>query len=87
MKPTAEQAAIVEAARSQKDLVIQAGAGTGKTSTLKMVARALGRRPAIYVAYNKAIATEAAAGFPEHVMCRTAHSLAFQAIGKNMPTG
>ncbi|APD84570.1 DNA helicase (plasmid) [Mycobacterium intracellulare subsp. chimaera] len=82
MKPTAEQAAIVEAARSQKDLVIQAGAGTGKTSTLKMVARALGRRPAIYVAYNKAIATEAAAGFPEHVMCRTAHSLAFQAIGK-----
>lgn len=82
MKPTREQAAIIDAASAEKDLVIQAGAGTGKTSTLKMVARALGDRRAIYVAYNRAIAAEAAASFPGHVICRTAHSLAMQAVGK-----
>ena len=40
LKPTAEQMQIVEAARRGANLVIQAGAGTGKTSTLKMVAGA-----------------------------------------------
>lgn len=82
LNPTREQAAIVSAARSGANLVIQAGAGTGKTNTLKMVAHALGRRPALYVAYNKAIAQEAGRGFPSHVDCRTAHSLAFGAVGR-----
>ncbi|MFD0884610.1 UvrD-helicase domain-containing protein [Streptosporangium algeriense] len=78
--PTPEQAAILTAAQTGQDLVIEAGAGTGKTSTLKMVAAATGRR-ALYLAYNKAIAQDAASSFPSHVQCRTAHSLAFQAVG------
>ena len=81
LNPTPEQAAIIDAARAGKHVVIQAGAGTGKTSTLRMVADALGARPAIYVAYNRAIAAEAAADFPRHVKCRTAHSLAMAAVG------
>lgn len=82
LRPTAEQAAIIDAVRRQRNIVIQAGACTGKTSTLKMAAQTLGRRTAIYVAYNKSIAAEAAASFPAQVMCRTAHSLAYQALGR-----
>lgn len=80
--PTGEQSAIVDAARSGKQLVIQAGAGTGKTATLKMVADTLAGRRAVYLAYNKTTAAEAAAGFPPHVACRTAHSLAMAAVGR-----
>ncbi|WGI36118.1 AAA family ATPase (plasmid) [Mycolicibacterium aubagnense] len=81
LKPTEEQAAIIDAARAQKHLVIQAGAGTGKTSTLKMVAHALGGRTGIYTAYNRDAAREASRAFPAHVDCRTAHSLAMAAVG------
>lgn len=81
LKATSEQLAIIDAARRRKDLVIQAGAGTGKTSTLKMVARDL-RCKATYIAYNRATADEASASFPGHVNCRTAHSLAFGAVGR-----
>ena len=81
LNPTREQQAIVDAARERKNLVIQAGAGTGKTSTLKLIAAAQDNRPTIYIAYNKSIAVEAAASFPAHVTCRTAHSLAHRALG------
>lgn len=81
LNPTPEQQAIVDAARHGRNLVIQAGAGTGKTSTLKLVAAAQGNRPTLYIAYNKSIAVEAGASFPAHVSCRTAHSLAHRAVG------
>lgn len=83
LKPTDEQHAIIDACRRRQDVVIQAGAGTGKTSTLKMVARSLAGQSALYVAYNRSIAAEAAASFPRHVTCRTAHSLALQALGRD----
>lgn len=80
MQPTEEQVAIVDAAEKVKRLVVKAGAGTGKTATLEMVASKL-RKPTIYTAYNTAIVKEAAARFPSHVNCRTGHSLAFAAVG------
>jgi hypothetical protein len=83
LAPTAEQQDIIDAATSGSNLIIQAGAGTGKTSTLQMVASALPPAKMLYVAYNKAIATEAASKFPLHVTCKTSHSLAFGAVGKN----
>jgi hypothetical protein len=83
LEPTHEQQAIIAAARSGKHLVIQAGAGTGKTSTLRMVADALESRPAIYIAYNAAIAREAKGGFPAHVVCKTAHALAMAGTGRD----
>ncbi|MEV7011570.1 UvrD-helicase domain-containing protein [Streptosporangium sp. NPDC051022] len=79
--PTPEQAAILTAAQTGQDLVIEAGAGTGKTSTLKMIAASTTQR-GLYLAYNKAIAQDAAASFPAHVQCRTAHSLAFATVGR-----
>lgn len=78
---TAEQATIVDAYLQQRDLVIEAGAGAGKTSTLRACAEADGRR-ACYFAYNKAICEDARGSFPRHVECATAHSLAFRAVGR-----
>lgn len=82
MRPTLEQQAVIEAATWRKDLAIQAGAGTGKTSTLVMASSVL-REPTVYVAYNKAIADDAGRRFPDHVNCRTAHSLAMRAVGRS----
>ena len=80
MTPTAEQADIIAACQSGEHLVIEAGAGTGKTSTLKMAASVMGRR-GLYIAFNRAIARDAARSFPKNVTCSTAHSLAFRAVG------
>jgi AAA domain/UvrD-like helicase C-terminal domain len=82
LTPTSEQQAILDAYRAGKSLVINAGAGTGKTSTLKMAAAVRPDVRGIYIAYNKAIASDAARSFPSNISCRTAHSLAFRAVGK-----
>lgn len=79
--PTPEQSAIIDAYRAGGNLVVQAGAGTGKTSTLKMAARAK-LATGVYVAYNRSIATEAARSFPASVLCKTSHGLAMAAIGR-----
>ncbi|GAA0484711.1 UvrD-helicase domain-containing protein [Streptomyces olivaceiscleroticus] len=78
--PTDEQLAAADAFHAGDHLVIQAGAGTGKTTTLAMLARST-RRPGRYLAFNKAIAQDAARRFPAHVTCSTAHSLAYAAVG------
>lgn len=79
--PTPEQQLALEAFATGDDLVIQAGAGTGKTSTLRMLGESAPRRRGLYVAYNRAIAQDAKATFPRQVSCSTAHSLAFRAVG------
>ncbi|GAA1768674.1 UvrD-helicase domain-containing protein [Nonomuraea bangladeshensis] len=82
-KPTLEQTDIVETfVPGDKNLVIEAGAGCGKTSVLKMAARAVPKRKGLYIAYNKAIQVEAAASFPDSVTCKTSHGLAFGAVGR-----
>jgi hypothetical protein len=82
MTPTDEQLAIIDAYRTGDNLVIEAGAGTGKTSTLKMLGADKPGRKGIYVAYNKAIAQDAKRSFPSDVECATAHSFAYGAIGR-----
>lgn len=78
--PTEEQ----EAARLLFELgdafVVQAGAGTGKTTTLAMLAQST-PRVGTYVAFNRAIVGDARSVFPLNVDCSTAHGLAFKAIG------
>ncbi|MET7622271.1 UvrD-helicase domain-containing protein [Streptomyces sp. NPDC005408] len=80
MNPTDEQTAAADVFRAGDHLALQAGAGTGKTSTLVLLASST-RRRGRYIAFNKAIAHDAAARFPATVACKTAHSLAFAAIG------
>ena len=80
--PTPEQAHAVELFASGESMVIEAGAGTGKTATLELLADHATNRSGQYIAFNKAIVVEAQAKFPSNVRASTAHSLAYQAVGK-----
>jgi hypothetical protein len=80
LRPTAEQVAIIDACVTGQNLVIEAGAGTGKTSTLRMAATKM-RGRGLYIAFSRAIAGDAKKSFPRNVSCSTAHSLAFRAVG------
>ncbi|MGW5207919.1 UvrD-helicase domain-containing protein [Streptomyces griseoincarnatus] len=78
--PTDEQAHAVDTFRAGHHLVLQAGAGTGKTSTLALLAASTTRRGR-YLAFNKDIARDAAGRFPSTVRCKTAHATAYAALG------
>lgn len=81
--PTAEQAAILDAVRDLHPgglLKIQARAGTGKTSTLELLARA-DSRAMLYLAFNRDIAEAAKKRFPGTVTVKTTHGLAWSALG------
>ncbi len=80
LRATGEQQAIIEAIASGSGLVVQAGAGTGKSSTLRMASeRVLTGKNCLYMVYNKPAQLEAAASFPSHVHCSTLHKLAWDA--------
>ncbi|MFE1264213.1 UvrD-helicase domain-containing protein [Streptomyces albogriseolus] len=78
--PTDEQAHAADAFRAGRHLAMQAGAGTGKTSTLALLAASTTRRGR-YLAFNKDIARDAAGRFPRTVRCKTAHATAYAALG------
>ncbi|MBY5532849.1 ATP-dependent helicase [Rhizobium leguminosarum] len=77
-KPTDEQDAALQAFLKGNSLKINAFAGSGKTSTLQLLANATGLRGQ-YLAFNKSIVADAGEKFPETVDCSTSHSLAFRA--------
>lgn len=79
--PTVEQQACVDLFLSGESMVIDAGAGTGKTSTLRLIANAT-KKVGRYLAFNKAIVMDVQGSMPSNITASTAHSLAFQAIGK-----
>lgn len=82
MNPTKEQQNIVLAAGDSniKVVVVNACAGSGKTSTCILTANAVVKR-SVYLCFNKATAMEAETRFPNHVECRTSHSMAWPAFG------
>lgn len=84
--PTSEQEDALAKFRTGDSLAIEAGAGAGKTSTLKLLAQqALDEGIAAngqYIAFNSAIVQEAKAKMPRNVRSNTAHSLAMAAVGK-----
>jgi hypothetical protein len=82
MRLTEEQDAAVAAFMTGENLRVVAYAGAGKTSTLRAMAQARGACGPIglYMAFNKAIATEAQAKFGYSTQCRTAHSLAYRTV-------
>ncbi|WNM32742.1 UvrD-helicase domain-containing protein [Streptomyces sp. Li-HN-5-11] len=82
LKPTDEQEAARDAFVQGRDLALIAGAGTGKTSTLILMGASVPNKRGIYVSFNKEIAENAKTRFGPNVQCRTAHSLAFQHVGK-----
>lgn len=82
--PTEQQEKCITAICSAIQMLkIEACAGSGKTSTLTMMAQA-SEVPSLYLAFNKVTATEASQKFPRHVTCRTTHSIAYAAFGAKM---
>lgn len=81
LNPTLEQQDIVQAVSKGKTLKIEALAGTGKTSTLLMIAEEYPRRKGLYLAYNAALKNDAVGKFPDSVDCKTVHGLAYREFG------
>lgn len=79
MQLTEEQQRVVDSRADS--IVINAFAGTGKTSTLVAYAKARPQKKMLYIAFNKTVADEAKSRFPSYVEARTSHSLAYAAIG------
>lgn len=80
MKPTDEQLDALRIFASGESMVVEAGAGTGKTSTLRLLAYSTKRR-GHYLAYNRAIASDIKGRLPDRCSSSTVHSLAFRAVG------
>ena len=78
-KPIAEQEVACELFQKREGLRIDAYAGTGKTTTLQLLAYSSSQR-GLYLAFNRSIAEEAQLRFPQQVKCATSHSIAFGAI-------
>ncbi len=73
---TEEQDAILVAAKASKaNLMISALAGTGKTSTLELLERAVPRGPILYLVFNKKNADEAAKRMLSTTIVRTFNSI------------
>lgn len=83
LKPTKEQQAIINKAKESDNLLsINALAGSGKTSTLAMVAEAI-QKPSSLMVFNKSAQVDAESRFPPHVDVKTTHSVAYGAVGCN----
>jgi ABC-type branched-subunit amino acid transport system ATPase component len=83
-KATYEQAIAIDNARLGQSFKVIAYAGTGKTTTLQMISDAMPERRGMYLAFNKAIASEAQSKFHGNVNCRTFHSLAFRSVPRGV---
>ena len=79
MTPTTEQQAIIDAAKSPASLMVNALAGTGKTTTLTMLAKALPKEPTLALAFNKKIKEELEKRFPSHFTVMTMNGLGHRA--------
>jgi hypothetical protein len=79
VNPTEEQQVALSKFHSGRDLKVSAFAGTGKTTTLSLLAKSR-RAKGAYLAFNRSIADESRDKFPREVDCRTTHSVAWRAI-------
>jgi len=74
--PTAEQLHILDLARSTTaNLMINALAGTGKTTTLEMIENVVATKPILYLAFNRKIADDATKRMASTTTVRTFNSL------------
>lgn len=76
---TDEQKEIVHS--DSHTLLVNAFAGTGKTSTLVEFAKARPNKNFIYLAFNRSVKEDAIKKFPKNVYCTTTHGLAYEYFG------
>ena len=84
MELTEEQRHIVDC--DKNIILVNAYAGTGKTSTLVQFCKVRKNARFLYLAYNASMAKEAKSKFKgnNNVACATIHSLAFRYLGKKL---
>lgn len=83
--PTAEQVAVIDAARDTEDnLLISALAGAAKTTTLEMIAHELASTSMLCLAFNKRIADEMSTRLPDNCKAMTLNSLGHRAWGETI---
>jgi hypothetical protein len=81
LAPTDEQRQIITAMDGTGDIAVNALAGTGKTTTLRLISEAVAPKRGHYVAFNKAIVDDAKSKFSSNINCVTAHGLAYRSVG------
>ncbi|WP_343596986.1 UvrD-helicase domain-containing protein [Acinetobacter sp.] len=84
LNATYEQSIAIDNARLGQSFKVVAYAGTGKTTTLQMISNAMPERRGMYLAFNKAIASEAQQKFHRNVDSRTFHSLAYRSVPREI---
>lgn len=77
--PTPQQEAVIAAARDPAlpAVIVAAGAGCGKTSTLRMAAKVLPESRVRYTAFNRSVVEDARRVMPGSVKCQTMHAIAY----------
>lgn len=83
MNITQQQKDILESIKKYKNIKINAFAGTGKTTTLKLISETYERKKILYLAFNSAIKNEAMGIFPVNTSVKTTHGLAYVAVKKH----
>ena len=78
---TPEQKEVVQAVKSGTSLKVLALAGTGKTTTDKLIAK-YHKKKTLYVCFNKTVADKANKEMPSHVEARTLNSIAYRRVIK-----
>jgi hypothetical protein len=82
---TDEQVDAIDGFRTGAILKVTAGAGAGKTSTLKAMTETMAPgKTARYLAFNNSVAAEARRKMPDHVTASTVHSLAINALPQHL---
>jgi energy-coupling factor transporter ATP-binding protein EcfA2 len=77
IEPSKQQQDIIDEVASGKTMAVLAYAGTGKSTTLRMIAEAYPDKKFLYVVYNKSQQEEAVKKMPLNVEVRTGDSLAW----------
>lgn len=80
--PSLQQELILEAFESGANFIVKAGAGTGKTSSLKLVALMNPDKYFIYTVFNKKMQLDAKKVMPKNVECRTGDSLSWGYVSR-----
>jgi hypothetical protein len=83
VQPVLEQQRAIDLFLSGGNLRIDAYAGTGKTTTLRLLASSKPGK-GLYLAFNRAIAAEAQRSFPSYVKCATTHSVAYRGVRRKL---
>lgn len=83
MNITQQQKDILESIKQYKNIKINAFAGTGKTTTLKLISETYATKKILYLAFNSAIKNEAMGIFPSNTSVKTTHGLAYVAVKKH----